>query len=58
MTKYTVFWWERRIGEGLLSERFFSVSTWRGLQFQRSFSFIDTWLSQRVLTVPNADVGY
>lgn len=41
MTKYTVFWWERRIGEGLLSERYFSVSTWCGLQFQRSVSFID-----------------
>lgn len=58
MTKYTVFWWERRTGEVLLSERFCSVSTWCELQFQRSFSFIDTWLSQRVLTVPNADVGY
>lgn len=40
----TVFWWERRIGEGLLSEGYFSVSTWHGLQFQRSVSFIDEWL--------------
>lgn len=44
MAKYTVFWWERRIGEGLLAERYFSLSNWCGLQFERSVSFIDAWL--------------
>lgn len=44
MTKYTVFRWERRIGEGLLSENYFFVSTGCRLQFQRSVSFIDARL--------------